>query len=320
MDVLIIGAGIAGLTAGRELVKQGHEIRMLEKSRGLGGRAATRRAHGNVVDHGAQYFTARNHSFKTQVELWLASGDASIWSRGFHTLSSQGLISAGEGHPRYIFPDGMNTIGKLLAAELDVKNEARASQISPVQNGWRVGLEDGKSLEAERVIVNVPAEQALVLFEDLGDVGEKLRSVEMTPCFSLLAGYAKDKAPSWRGVNIEMNSRLAWVAHDSSKRTEPKDTVLVLHSTPEFAREHYDDDPEEIKTMLLESVQVLGAAYGDPLWTDTQRWRYAMPSKPYGERILKYDNSLLFCGDWCGGAKIEAAYLSGLAAAQKLTE
>ena len=318
MDILVIGAGIAGLTAAKALSEQGHEVRVIEKSRGLGGRAATRRLHGNRVDHGAQYFTARSSVFKGQVESWLESGDVSIWSHGFHTLSSQGLVSPGEGHPRYVFPDGMNTIGKLLGAGLEIQNGTRASHLSPTQTGWQIDLETGSSLNAERVIVNIPAEQALALFDDLGKVSEALSAVEMVPCFSLMAGYASELAPSWRGVNIA-NGPLAWVAHDSSKRDKPKNTVLVAHSTPEFAREHYDADPDKIKEKMLESLSRLGRDYADPLWTDQQRWRYAMATKPYSEHFLKYKD-LLFCGDWCGGAKVEAAYLSGLAVAQEVAK
>ena len=42
-DVAIIGAGIAGLRAAETLRKAGLDVVVLEKSRGLGGRAATRR-------------------------------------------------------------------------------------------------------------------------------------------------------------------------------------------------------------------------------------------------------------------------------------
>ena len=56
-DVAVIGAGIAGLTAARHLHQAGYRILVLEKSRGLGGRLATRRVDGQPIDHGCRYIS-----------------------------------------------------------------------------------------------------------------------------------------------------------------------------------------------------------------------------------------------------------------------
>ena len=52
MDVTIIGAGLAGITCARALQTAGHRVVLLDKSRGVGGRIATRRLHGTHADHG----------------------------------------------------------------------------------------------------------------------------------------------------------------------------------------------------------------------------------------------------------------------------
>ncbi|MFM8721078.1 MAG: FAD-dependent oxidoreductase, partial [Chthoniobacterales bacterium] len=69
-DTIVIGAGLAGLAAAGRLRKAGQDVLVLEKSRGLGGRAATRRWDGLPVDHGAQFFTARSEDFRDQVARW----------------------------------------------------------------------------------------------------------------------------------------------------------------------------------------------------------------------------------------------------------
>ena len=70
--VAIIGAGLAGLTLARRL-RGFASVTVLEKSRGLGGRMATRRSDNFEFDHGAQFFTARSTAFRDFIKAELAS-------------------------------------------------------------------------------------------------------------------------------------------------------------------------------------------------------------------------------------------------------
>ena len=58
LDVAIIGAGVAGLTCAQQLHQAGYKVVVLEKSRGVGGRMATRRIEETYVDHGVRYLGA----------------------------------------------------------------------------------------------------------------------------------------------------------------------------------------------------------------------------------------------------------------------
>ena len=64
LNIAIIGAGIAGITAARTLVQAGHHVHVFEKSRGAGGRMSTRDSNVGTFDHGAQYFTVRDPRFE----------------------------------------------------------------------------------------------------------------------------------------------------------------------------------------------------------------------------------------------------------------
>jgi photolyase PhrII len=80
--VAVIGAGVAGLMAARTLNDHGLEVQLFEKSRGLSGRAATRRVDEFQYDHGAQYFTARHPVFRRYVEAWVEQGWVKPWAYG----------------------------------------------------------------------------------------------------------------------------------------------------------------------------------------------------------------------------------------------
>ena len=109
---LIVGAGISGLFAGQILNRVGHPVIILEKSRGVGGRMATRRFNKGVFDHGAQFFTVRDPQFKRWVDRWVKQGIALEWARKF---SEPGGTPEGNSHPRYRGVKGMTSIPKVLS-------------------------------------------------------------------------------------------------------------------------------------------------------------------------------------------------------------
>jgi predicted NAD/FAD-dependent oxidoreductase len=78
MRVVIVGAGICGLVAGRRLADAGAEVVLVDKGRSVGGRLATRRIGDATVDHGAQFFTVRTPAFQRQVDDWVERGLARV--------------------------------------------------------------------------------------------------------------------------------------------------------------------------------------------------------------------------------------------------
>ena len=67
-DCVVIGAGIAGILAAKQIQQYNLNVFILEKSRGVGGRMATRRFNGGIFDHGAQFFTVREPEFDPVVQ------------------------------------------------------------------------------------------------------------------------------------------------------------------------------------------------------------------------------------------------------------
>ena len=79
MKISVVGAGISGCVCAYRLAKAGHEVTLLEKGRGVGGRMSTRRMNGARIDHGAQFFTVRDSRINELLKIWQSKGVVVPW-------------------------------------------------------------------------------------------------------------------------------------------------------------------------------------------------------------------------------------------------
>ena len=63
-NIIIIGSGIAGLSAANYLSSKNFNVTVLDKGKYPGGRISTRRGEDFIFNHGAQFFTAKSNEFK----------------------------------------------------------------------------------------------------------------------------------------------------------------------------------------------------------------------------------------------------------------
>ena len=156
----VVGAGISGLLAADALQREGWDVTVLDKGRGVGGRMATRRVGGGTFDHGAQFFTVRGDRFSDLVDGWLDAGAAAEWARGF--ADAEGEPNE-DGHPRYRGAAGMTSIPKHVGRTLDVRTGERAVRVDARSDGWEVSCESGLRLEGSALVLAMPVPQALQL-------------------------------------------------------------------------------------------------------------------------------------------------------------
>ncbi len=331
-DVLIVGAGLAGLKAARDLQATGRRVLVLDKGRGVGGRAATRRWDGVPVDHGAQFFTARSDEFRAQVADWVARGVCFEWAKGFHQWDDDGRgvrepDPKQDSHPRYACHAGMSALCKDLAAGLaggTVRLETRVTAVRRAGAGdWQAAVEGTEEIFAARhVLLTLPAPQALALFEgDALDAAARhaLESVGTDPSIAvMLRGEAP--APDWKAIQMR-DAAVTWLAVDSSKREgQTGGRIFVMHGSGPFSREWQDTDLDEGAQRMVDRV---GEIVGDWITRlpdrQVSRWRYASVSHGLKDRpFLRAEGGLYFAGDGFMEAKLEGAYRSGQEAARAL--
>ena len=329
-DILIIGAGVAGLTAAAELTALGKRVLVLDKGRSVGGRLATRRVGEGAADTGAQFFTTRTPEFEAQVQAWIAEGLVFEWSRGW---SDGSLSTVHLGHPRYAVKGGMNQLAKRMAQGVTVRLLQVITAIRRVPSGWQVELANGDTHSAPALLVTAPVPQALALLDEGGvalpfDVREALEKVEYEPCVVGLFMLSRriDLPPP--GAVQRAHANLHWVADNQRKGISPGAIILTAQASSSYSRALWSaDDDTIIKSMKLDLMPFLGEQF--------QRTRggsqalalcIAEPPVPRASILaripLESDEMapLAFAGDAFGAARVEGAYLSGKAAAQALAE
>lgn len=323
-SAVILGGGVAGVAAARVLLEAGRRVVVLDKGRGPGGRASTRRAEAGRFDHGAQYFTARTRGFRQLVERLESSGSVAAWKGRFATLRKDGWIPA-PAEERWVGTPGMNELVRGMAEGIDIRYGVQAQGIVQRDDRWvvpcRAGLEIGSF---DEVVVAVPAPQAAdLLMESVPGLAEQARGAVMRPCWSLMAAFADPVGFPWDGVRIESDGPLGWIGRDSSKPGRVRDGVerWVIQATASWSETEIETDPERVTAALLAAFEALVGRLGAPVFTACHRWRYALASHPAGAPCLhEPGRGLAVCGDWLLNARIEAAFESGAAAGRVLTQ
>jgi predicted NAD/FAD-dependent oxidoreductase len=315
MRIAIIGAGIAGVTLGRAL--QSHaDVTVYEKSRGIGGRMATRRADGFTFDHGAQYFTVRDPRFAKVVEEALAAGVVAEWPCG----EAAGVEDAEK--RRFIGAPAMNAFPKFLAHDLSVETEAQVSVLRRVGDVWRIEFQNGVSAEADLVISTAPAPQTSALFASDFAETDILKRTVMQGCFTLMLG-GDDLPLTSAPVSIRpQDSAVGWIARNSDKSGRDGSPTLVIQSTNDWAEENLERPANEVEAALKkEAAEILGADLSAATFSSLHRWRYAAASIPAGaDFLIDEEQKLAACGDWCLGARVECAFKSADRLAARLLQ
>ncbi len=339
VEVAVIGAGMAGITCAIELQRLGKQVVVFEKSRGVGGRMATRRLFETRADHGTCYLTPKGSRFQAVLDQAIAAGVMRSWTDTVHIMDGDGNLQASSDiYPRYIAPLGMNSIAKFMAADLDIRCEQRVVKLEPVGNSWLITT-DGitpTELIADTLIMTVPAPQALDLLVPISqldsalmDTAEQIRSVEFVPNITVMAGYTPNQLRQWYAkypdvcaVSCTEDSMVGWLGVDSSKRDRSAPPVFVIQSTAQFAidsAENPDLQPAAAIKLLDRSADLFSLPWlAQPQWQQIQLWRYAFAKHPLTVPYLRTEQPapLILTGDWCGGHKVEDAFLAGLAVAE----
>lgn len=309
MKVVIIGAGVSGLVAARAISDAGAEVLVVDKGRSVGGRMATRRIGSAVVDHGAQFFTARTPAFQARVDDWLERGLVQVWNHGF---------DVDDGHPRYVGTAGMNSLAKDLASGLRIETSTMAFTVRAGSgtHRWEVVIDDGTVRLADAVILTCPMPQTIALLVDSGiEFGGPMKLTDYDRTIGLLVTLDREIELPGTGAVQNADDVFSFIGDNSHKGVSPVPAV-TFHANPSWSEAHWGDD-----TLTQSLIDAATIWLGDAAIVDAEikKWRFATPREVWPDPCwATEDESIVLAGDLFAGPKVEGAHNSGLAAAHVL--
>ena len=331
-DVAIVGAGLAGLTCAKSLQNQGYRVVIVEKSKGVGGRVATRRLQETCADHGLPAWISQGILTQQLLEQLSLEQLIQPWQGNTYRFQSGQGLTPIKGTDTYIHPEGMTTIAKFLARDLTIYHDFRLRKLELIDSHlWQ--LLGSQEIMAKVVVLAIPAPQAWEILADspweLSFLAD-LKAVEFDPCLVAISGYPPTHQRELDAFDPHLKS-MEWADHpllkqiilDSSKRSPPGPLVFVAHSSPTFAQTHLDNSHLEAPALelLRGFAQDTWEWIAEPDWMQVHRWRFCFPRTPLTVPYLATLTPLplVCCGDWCGGNSVESALKSGTEAANWLT-
>ena len=314
VEVLVIGGGMSGLTAGNILKEAGRDVLVVDKGRGVGGRMASRRIGEATFDHGAQFLTAKDPSFARTVAGWQKDGVVDQWYRNSNSFF--------EGHPRWRGRPSMTAIARHLARDLDVRLSCTIESLRCEGKKWIACLDTGEMIQAEAVVLTAPVPQAVALL-DAGGIDlrpttrNRLENLTYERCLAVLAVLDEPSRIPAPGMLRPMRGPIAWIGDNQAKGVS-RVPAVTIHATADFSLANWERDRQATGRDLLQAAEPwLGAAVLD---FQVHGWRYSKPTTVEESRCLVLSQSplLVLAGDAFGGPRVEGAALSGRAAAESL--
>ncbi len=330
-SVAIVGAGLAGAACARALADAGFAVQVFDKSRGVGGRMASRRAEWTGTDgspnparfdHGAPAFEARSEAFVGFVEAAERDGLLARWAP---VVDRDGRLDRDEA-PQWVPTPDASALCRALLADLPLLTGCTVDTLRHEPGGWV--LEAGGDAVVhgvDSVVVAIPPPQAAVLLAPhRPGWAERARTVAMLPCWTLMAVTdSPAPLPAWDLARPSSGPIGLIVRSDMrpGRSRVPGRAHWVVHASDAWSRAHLEDPAAEAQSRLQDA---LAQHVGQPLaWchASAHRWRYAhAPADAAVPGLCDWDadTGLGACGDALGGAGVEGAWRSGRALAARL--
>ncbi len=333
VEIVTIGAGIAGLSFARTMAQQGHKVLMLERSRAVGGRCATWRHMDLAMDYGVPFLHGRSPLFWQTVDELIGADVLSGWP---YRVEGEGPTC----QPRALDPavrhaalrGGLNSLAKKLAEGIEIIRECEVTGITIHDGQWQLSGE-GFLVTADTLVLAAANAESLHLLKDsiLAEAASGARALfgltQSLTCLSLLVCYdAPPSHPAWDLLLPETSSSIQLISNESSKNAQSQKLSFCIQARPAWSRQRLNSSTDEwTRELLYEAAPLLGDWSLKPDWLRPHRWleaRLDSASRLRGPLLQDIAGCKLgIIGEYfdpAGG--LEGAFLSGYRLATLLME
>ena len=323
-NIAIIGAGITGVTLANLLQKK-YNLTVFEKSRGVGGRMATRRAEPYQFNHGAQYFKIENKEFKDFVQpLMVNKIIKPLKANQIKILNKKVIKRTKIYNQQYFTADSkMNSVVKcLINNNFSIKLLCKIEKILKENDNWFIIDSDKVSYGPyDWLFITIPPNQAIEILYSNFKYLDIIKKIKMRSCYSLMLGFDEIKEFDF-DTALFLDEDVQWLSI-SKKILEQKEYYnLLINSSYNFAEQNINGNKDKISDYLIKQVSdILKCKLNNYEHKALHFWKYAMSEKNNNlGSLIDEDLKVIVCGDWCMNGKVEGGFLSAKNAANKLLE
>ena len=298
--ILIIGSGIAGISASLKLNSYGFHSVIVDKGNFLGGRIATKELkmgkNSNFFFHGAQFFIARHPSFKKIVIDGLNNNYIKEYGnflpsryRGFPNMRNF-LLNLSK---------NLNISQNNKVIHLRPKN-SKISVLTDTTNEWQI---------FDAVISTLPAPQNLLLMQEFPILKKTLLSAKYAPCIALMFSFDKEN------LNIpcyfdfyKKKSILSWMAAGSNL------CFWTAHTKDSYSSLNLQKNNMFLKNEILNEIKKTFYQYKDLSSINFHQlhiWKYAKVKKISTGTQIDPKLPIAIAGDFMEGPNVESPLISG---------
>jgi predicted NAD/FAD-dependent oxidoreductase len=301
-DYIVLGAGLSGLHCAKKIKEQNlGSVFVVEKSRGVGGRMATRRTLDTRFDHGAQFYRLKEdiaslHQFWKDKEVthsWFNSLEGKHWCANL----------------------GMTALAKSISTDLEIGLEKQINSITYENNLWKISTDKNEQWFCRNLILSSPLPQSIKLLEgainhesfNLEKFSE-LKKIEYTKALIALVVLEEEIFINESGY-IEFNSGNFFSIADQKRKGISEISAITITMSPQFSEDCFDQKDDETLGQILKKISTQFPEIKVKS-AELKKWRYCRPMSQDKNLFCEMASNLFLIGDAFGGSSLLGAVRS----------